>query len=130
MSVRYITAVRNARLDAFIAAIGTSGLLRIFTGTQPATGGAQTTLLVELTFDTVAAPAAAAGAVTFNTIIDGVGVVTGSPTWGRFCTPAGAAVADCTAGVADPTKDLDFDFIVSLGGQVACTSLVVTDGSP
>lgn len=48
MSVGYSTTLRNARLDAITTAIGASGLLRIYDGTRPASGGAATTLLAEL----------------------------------------------------------------------------------
>ena len=42
------TTLRNAMLDAITTAIGTSGKVRIYSGTRPATGGTATTLLAEL----------------------------------------------------------------------------------
>lgn len=49
MAVGMSTALRNARLDEITAAAGGSALLRIYDGSRPATGGAATTLLAELT---------------------------------------------------------------------------------
>ncbi len=42
MSWGFITTLRNARMDAITTAVGASGRLRLYDGTQPATGGAAT----------------------------------------------------------------------------------------
>ena len=51
MSLRYSTAVRDAQLDAKEDVIGTAPLLRIYTGSSPAScaAAATGTLLVEIT---------------------------------------------------------------------------------
>ena len=49
MTVQLATTARNAMLDAITAQIGASGLLRIYNGTRPATGGTATTLLEVVT---------------------------------------------------------------------------------
>lgn len=129
MALAYVTTLRNARLDEIIAAIGASGLLRVFSGTQPATGGAETTLLAELPLSATAAPAAAAGVLTFSAITDEASaLVTGTPTWARLCTSGGAAVVDMTAGVGG--GDLNFNGGIVAGGTVSVSSFIITDGTP
>ena len=63
MTLGLATTLRNARLDQITTAIdaGTAGLLRIYDGSRPATGGAATTLLAELTLSDPSSGAAAAG---------------------------------------------------------------------
>jgi len=129
MALAYVTTLRNARLDEIETAIGASGLLRVFSGTQPATGGAETTKLAELALSATAAPAAAAGVLTFSSISDDASAdASGTPTWARLCTSAGAAVVDMTAGVG--SGDLDFNAAIVISGTVSVTSFVITDGTP
>jgi hypothetical protein len=63
MSVQFSVAVRNARLDAIETAIGTAPILRILTGSKPATcADSQTgTLLVEMTLPSDWLAAASSG---------------------------------------------------------------------
>lgn len=49
MALAYSSTIRNAMLDSITTAAGASALLRIYDGARPATGGAATTLLAELT---------------------------------------------------------------------------------
>jgi hypothetical protein len=58
MAIGMSTALRNARLDAITTFAGGNCLLRIYNGSQPATGGTATTLLAELTCNATFAPAA------------------------------------------------------------------------
>ena len=73
MTLGLATTLRNARLDQITAAIdaGTAGLLRIYDGSRPATGGAATTLLAELTLSDPSSGAAAGGVLTFSAITAG-----------------------------------------------------------
>ena len=85
MTVRLSATVRNAGLDAITTAIGTSGLLRIYNGTQPAsvaTALSGQTMLAELELSATAAPAASGGMLTFNAITDEASApATGTQTW-------------------------------------------------
>jgi hypothetical protein len=129
MALGYVTTLRNARLDEIEAAIGASGLLRVYSGTQPATGGTATTLLCELALSATAAPAAAAGVLTFSSISDDASAdASGTPTWARLMTSGAAAVVDMTAGVG--SGDLNFNAAIVIAGTVSVTSLVITDGTP
>lgn len=129
MALAYVTTLRNARLDEISTAIGSSGLLRIFSGTRPATGGTETTKLAELALSATAAPAASSGAVTFNAISSDTSAdATGTATWARLTTSAGAAVVDMSVGTSG--SDLNFDSVSFVaGGTVAVSSVVITDGT-
>ena len=130
MSVGYSTALRNARLDAITTAIGASGLLRIYDGTRPASGGTATTLLAQLTLSAAFAPAASLGVLTASAIgSDASADATGTATWARLTTSGGVFVADMGVGTSGQEVTLNTVSIV-IGGTVACTSLVITAGNP
>lgn len=130
MTVGYSTALRNARLDEISTAIGNAGLLRIYDGARPATGGAATTLLAELTCGTPFAPAASGGVLTANAITDDASAnATGTATWARLTTSGGTFVVDMDVGTAGPAElILNTTSIVS-GAPVEVTSLVITAGN-
>lgn len=131
MALGYVAALRNAQLDELTAALdaGTAGLWRIYDGTRPATGGAVTNLLAQLTFSDPSAPAAAAGVLTFSAITgDSSADATGTATWFRWVTSAAAFVADGDVGTSGADLNLDSVSIVS-GGTVDITSATVTAGN-
>ena len=71
MTISLSTTIRNAEADAITSAIGSNGLLRIYSGTPPATVGTAlsgNTQLAELALSATAAPAASGGVLTFNAI--------------------------------------------------------------
>lgn len=128
MALGYVTTLRNTRLAAITTAIGTSGLLRVFSGTKPAVGGAETTLLASLALSATFAPAPSGGVLTANAITSATAAASGTPTWARLATSASAAVVDMTAAVG--SGDLNFNAAIVSGGTVACSSLTITDGTP
>lgn len=130
MTVGMVTALRNARLDAITTFIGASGKLRIYSGTRPATGGAITTLLAELTCNATFAPAASGGVLTLNAITsDSSADATGTATWGRFFKSDGTTIVmDCSVGTSGTDVILNTAAIVS-GAVVACTSATITEGN-
>jgi hypothetical protein len=130
MAVAYVTSLRNAKLDAITTAIGSSGLLRIYNGTRPATGGAATTLLAQLALSATAAAAASSGLLTFNAISSDTSAdATGTATWGRITTSGGTALIDFNIGTSGSDVNLNTTSIVS-GATVAITSLTILDGNP
>ncbi len=129
MTVGMVTALRNARLDAITTFAGGSGKLRIYSGTRPATGGAITTLLAELTLNATFAPASSAGVLTLNAITSGTAVATGTASWARIFKSDGTTiVADCSVGTSAADIILNTVSIVS-GATVACTSATITEGN-
>ena len=132
MALGLVVALRNSRLDQITAAIdaGAAGLLRIYDGSRPATGGAATTLLAELTFSDPSAPAASSGTLTFNAITaDTSANANGTATWFRIVTSAAAFVLD--GSVSTSGADINFNTTsIVTGANVSVSSLVFTEGNP
>lgn len=122
--------LRNSRLDAITTFAGASAKLRIYNGAQPATGGAATTLLAELTCNATFAGAAAAGVLTLNAITsDSSADATGTATWGRIVKSDGTThVLDCTVGTSGTDIILNTVAIVILA-QVSVTAATITEAN-
>lgn len=130
MTIAYSTTVRNAMLDAITAAIGANGLLRIYDGSRPASGGAATTLLAQLALSATAAPAASGGVLTFNAITqDSSADATGTATWFRVTTSGGTFVIDGSVGTSSSDLNLTTTTITATQ-PVSVTSFVITEGNP
>ena len=130
MTVGMVATLRNARLDAITTFAGASGKLRIYSGSRPATGGAITTLLAELTLNATFAPAASAGVLTLNAISsDASADSTGTATWARiFKTDGTTIVLDCSVGTSAADIILNTVSIVA-AAVVACSSATITEGN-
>jgi hypothetical protein len=133
MTVGMATTLRNSRLDAIKTAIDagpSAGLIRIYDGTRPATGGAATTLLATLTCTDPSAGAAAAGVLTLSAITsDSSADATGTATWARIVDSTGTFVLDCSVGTSG--ADINFNTVSFVAGAaIAITSAVFTEGNP
>lgn len=132
MALAYdVVSIRNAMLDTITTRAGASALLRIYDGTRPATGGAATTLLAELTCNATFAPAAAAGVLTLNAIAqDASANATGTATWFRIVQSGGVNfVLDGNVGTSGSDLNLTTTSIVATQ-PVSVTSFVITEGNP
>ncbi len=131
MAIAINATLRNARADAITTFTGASALLRIYSGTRPATGGTATTLLAELTCNATFAPAASGGVLTLNAITqDSSANATGTATWFRLVKSDGTThVLDGDVGTSGSDLNLNTTSLVS-GGPVAVTSFVLTEGNP
>jgi hypothetical protein len=129
VTVGYTVAARNTQLDALTTLIGNLGLLRIYDGTRPATGGAATTLLAVFTLASPFAPAAAAGAFSPTLPANTVGLAAGTATWFRIATAAGTAVVDGSVGTSGTDLILNTTTI-SIGLTCAITAFTGTGGNP
>lgn len=129
MALGYVAALRNAQLDAITTQVGASGLLRIYSGTRPATGGTETTVLAELTCNATFAPAASGGVLTLNAITaDSSANATGTATWFRILTSGAVAKIDGDVGTSGSDLNLNSTSITS-GGTVSVTSFTITAGN-
>lgn len=134
MTVGLNVTIRNARAnlirDAVDAGAG-PGLFRVYDGVRPATGGAATTLLSELTFTDPSAANAASGVLTFSAITaDASANATGTATWGRMVDSTGAFVEDFSVGIGGSGADYILNTTsITLGVQVSCTSAIQTEGN-
>lgn len=122
--------LRNARLDSITTFAGNTAKLRIYAGTQPATGGAATTLLAELTLASPMAPGAASGILTLSSITsDSAADATGTATWARIVKTDGTThVLDCTVGTSGADINLNTVSIVA-NAQVSITSATITESN-
>lgn len=129
MALGYSTTLRNAQLDAITTAVGTSGKIRIYSGTRPATGGTATTLLAELPCSATFAAAASGGVLTLNAITaDSSADATGTASWFRVLTSANVAVIDGDVGTSG--SDLNLNSVsLTAGGSVSITSFTITAGN-
>lgn len=128
-NIKIATTTRNAMTDAITSAIGASGLLKIYSGAQPAGPGTAITtqtLLAQLALSATAAPASANGVLTFDTITsDSSADASGTATWFRITTSGGTGVLDGSVGTSGCDLNLNTTAIVA-GGSVAVTSLTIT----
>jgi hypothetical protein len=116
-------------LDAIDTAIGASGLLRIYDGTQPAnvaTAISTQTLLAELALSATAFGSAASGSMTANSITaDSSANATGTASWGTLTTSGGSRVVDFEVGTSG--ADLNFNTVsIVAGAQVSVSSLAMS----
>lgn len=134
LDLRYaVTAVINAGLDAITTAIGTSGKLRIYSGTKPANVAASlsgNTLLADLALSSAAAPGASSGVLTFSTITaDSSADNTGTATWFTITKADGTTrIIDGTVGTSGCDMTID-NTSINAGQQVTCSSFVITGGN-
>lgn len=130
MALGYIVGLRNTQLNAITTQAGASALLRIYSGTRPATGGTATTLLAQLTCNATFAPAASAGVLTLNAITqESSAPATGTATWFRIVQSNGTThVMDGSVGTSGQDMNLNSTSIVT-GGTVNLTSATITAGN-
>lgn len=132
MALAYEAAtLRDAMLDAITTRAGNAALLRIYDGSRPATGGAATTLLAELTCGTPFAAAAVNGVLTLSAITqDASANATGTATWFRIVQSDGTTfVLDGSVGTSGSDLNLTTTSITATQ-PVSVTSFVITEGNP
>ena len=133
MALGINVTTRNDMLDRITARAGASALLRIYDGSRPATGGAATNLLAQLTCNATFAPAASSGVLTLNSIASATSAAaTGTATWFRIVQSNGTThVLDGSVSTqAAGTGDLQLDSTsIVLGGTVAISSATITAGN-
>lgn len=132
MAIAYdAVSIRNVMLDAITTRAGASALLRIYDGTRPATGGAATTLLAELTCNTTFAAAASSGVLTLNAITqDSSANASGTATWFRIVKADGTTFV-MDGNVAASGSDLNLTPATIVAAQpVSVSSFVITEGNP
>ena len=118
---KYNTTTRNARMDAVTAQVGTSGRLKIYTGTVPANPSIARTpgnLLVDIALPTTFAPAASNGTLTQTSVAPVNPTANGTATFADITTSGGTVVAQLTVSA------------VGGGGEVTLGSTTLNTGVP
>jgi hypothetical protein len=131
MSIAYATSLRNARLDIITSTISANGRLRIYSGTRPATGGAETTLLADMLLATPAAPPAGGGVLTLTMpVFDTSANASGTATWARILKDDGTFVADLSVTVTGGGGDLQLSSAaIVVGNPIVITSFTITEAN-
>lgn len=129
MALGYNATLRNNQLDEITGLAGASAILKVYSGTRPATGGAETTILSSQVCNATFAPAATGGVLTLNAIADDTSAnATGTASWFRIESSGAVHVMDGNVGTSG--SDLNFDSISFVaGGTVSVTSFTVTAGN-
>jgi hypothetical protein len=133
MALKYSTTLRNAQLDAITTAVGTSGILRIYSGSRPANVAAAITgtLLAECVCNASAFAAAASGGVLTASAIadDSSANASGTASHYRlFRSDGTTAVIDGDVSTSGADLNLDNTSINS-GQVVSITSFTITAGN-
>lgn len=130
-NLKYAVALKNLRLNQITSQINTSGLLSIYTGTQPTnpdTALSGNTLLASLACSSTFAAGASGGILTASTITSATAGNTGTATWGSLTTSGGTRIVDFSIGTSGADLNLNSTSISS-GATVSVTSLTITSGN-
>lgn len=129
--LNYSEALRDAMLDAIDGVIGSSGLLRLYTGTIPTdvdtSLGAQT-LVAELALSATAFGSSSGGVIAAASISDDSSANAGTVTWGTLTTSGGTRVMDFSVGESDAAMIID-NADINSGQTVSCSSFQITAGN-
>ena len=127
MSVAYNETLRNNRLDEITAAVGSAGLLRIYGGARPSSGGTPTgDLLAELVCGSPFASGASGGVLEPTLPADDEDAdASGEATWFRVANSGGTFVMDGDVGTDMTLNDVN----IVAGGTVSVTSWSITHGN-
>lgn len=130
-NMRLATATRNAAVNGVTALITANALLRIYAGTQPASGGGADNsnthvLLGTLAFASAPFAAAASGTATAAAITsDASADASGTATWARVLTSGGTVIYDGDVGTSGASINLN-TVNITQGGALAITSMTIT----
>lgn len=130
MALAYNVTLRNTMLTDIVTFAGSAALVRIYSGSRPATGGTATTLLAQLTCSATLGTVSA-GVLTFNAITqDSSADATGTATWFRVVKSDGTTqVIDGNCGTSGSDMNLTTTSIVA-AQPVSISSWTITEGNP
>ncbi len=109
-------------MDAFTTEVGASAKIKVYSGTQPAGGGAPSgTLLGTLVCSATFAPSSTGGVITLNSVTgDSSADATGAAAWFRMTQSDDTWVMDGDVSVAGSGGDITLDSIsITIGGTIS-----------
>lgn len=128
-NIKLQTTLRNAMVDAITTAIGTSGKLKIYDGTQPATVATSITtqnVLAVLPLSSAFAAGASSGVLTASAITnDSSADASGTATWFSVTKSDDTRIYEGSVGTSGADLNLNTTSIVA-AGPVAVSSFTVT----
>jgi hypothetical protein len=130
MTMQFSTLARNAMMDAITTQIGASGLMKIYSGTEPANCAAAlsgNTLLSTLALSATFAPASSGGVLTANAIASDTNAAAGgTASFFRLYKADGTTcVAQGTVGISGTDAIIASTTIVA-AQTVSCSALTLT----
>jgi hypothetical protein len=130
MAIQLGTTTRNNMLDEITTDIGASCLIRIYSGTKPATCATAlsgNTLLAQLTGNATFAPAASGGVLTLNSITnDSAADATGTASFFRIYD-SGGSTCYMQGDVGTSGSDMDLNTVsIVANAIVSITSFTLT----
>ena len=130
LNPHFLLATRNSMLDLITSQLGTSAVMNLYAGVQPADTSAAVTaanvIVATPTFpSTNAFASATAGVITANTITSDSSAVGGSANWFALCASTGLRVVDGSIGTSASDLNLNSQAITT-GAAVAITSFTIT----
>lgn len=130
MALSLSTTLRNNRLDAITTFAGASPIIRLYSGTRPATGGTETTILAECVCSATMAAAASGAVLTFNAVSNDTSANnTGTATWGRLVKSDGTTfVLDFSVSTTGSDMNMTTTSITA-GQPVAISSVTITEAN-
>ncbi len=132
-NLKYAATLKNAQLDAITTALGASGFLDIYDGTQPASPDTAITTqnkLAHMALSATAAGAASGGVLTFSAIADDASAdFTGTASWFRMTTSGGTAKVDGTVGTSGTDLIINNTSITATQVVSASGSITITAGN-
>jgi len=135
MTIALADTYRNSMLQVISDAIdadAAAGTLKIYSGTQPAKGGTETTILAEIPFAYPSASTITGGVLTFNTtgMSDSSANATGTATWARAMDNTGDFVMDMTVSNTGGGGDVQLNSTaIQAGTTVTVTAASITAGN-
>jgi hypothetical protein len=130
MALSLALTLRNSRLDAITTFAGGAPIIRLYSGTRPATGGLETTILAECVCSATMAPAASGQVLTFNAVGNDTSAnATGTATWGRLVKSDGTTfVLDFSVSTTGSDMNMTTTSITA-GQPVAISSVTITEAN-
>lgn len=134
-NLKYSAALKTSQQTAIATAAGTSAVLTLYSGTQPASPDTAVSSQVALSTHTCAATfgTAASGVLTVGAIGNGTGTAGASTgtaaTWYRLTTSGGTALIDGSVGTSGADLNLTGSTSIATGQQVVISSWTLTNGN-
>ena len=130
-NLKYSVVLKNDQLAGIATAIGSSGFMRWYNGTQPTnpdTALSGNTMLANLPLSATSGTASG-GVFTFNAITtESSADATGTATWGSFVTSGSVRQADFSIGTSGADLNLNTTAIVA-GAAASCSAATITNGN-
>ncbi len=130
-NLKYSNSLKQTMMGGIATAIGSSGLMRWYSGTQPTnpdTVLSGNTKLAELPLSATSGTETN-GVFTFNAITtESSADATGTATWGSFVTSGGTRCIDFSIGTSAADLNLNTTSIVA-GAAASCSSATITNGN-